>query len=58
MGKPDPRFPLLGLSALIENDLRVMVDGESSRFRIGKSLRSNLRDVYRKYFASVPTFHK
>ena len=50
IGKPNPRLPLLGLSALIANQLQVFIDGENSRFRIEKSLRSSLSELYRKYF--------
>jgi hypothetical protein len=32
--EPYPRFPLLGLPALVYNNLQVMVDGYSSRFEI------------------------
>ena len=32
IGKPDPRLPLLGLTALIQNHLQVAIDGENSRF--------------------------
>jgi hypothetical protein len=36
-GEPYPRFPLLGLQALIDNHLQVMVDGFASRFDIYES---------------------
>src|SRR5205814_10272489 len=50
MGKPNPRLPLLGLTALIANNLRVLIDGENSRFRIERSLRSSLSELYREFF--------
>jgi len=50
MGKPNPRLPLLGLMALVENNLQVLIDGENSRFRIEKSLGSSLSELYRKLF--------
>ncbi len=46
-GKPNPRLPLLGLNALIVNKLQVRIDGESSRFRIYRSLRSVISTFYR-----------
>jgi hypothetical protein len=51
LGKPNPRLPLLGLMALVENDLQVFIDGENSRFRIGKSLRSSLSELYQEFFS-------
>jgi hypothetical protein len=30
--EPDPRFPLLGLQALVENNLKLLIDGYSSQF--------------------------
>jgi hypothetical protein len=50
IGKPHPRLSLLGLMALVENNLQVFIDGERSRFRIEKSLRSSLSDLYRRLF--------
>src|SRR5439155_20548720 len=50
MGKPNPRLPLLGLMALVENNLQVFVDGENAHFRIAKSLRSSLSELYRELF--------
>jgi hypothetical protein len=50
IGKPNPRLPLLGLAALIANNLQVFIDGENSRFRIEKSLRSSLSELYREFF--------
>jgi hypothetical protein len=50
MGKPNPRLPLLGLMALIKNNVQVLIDGEHSRFRIEKSLRSSVSELYRKFF--------
>jgi hypothetical protein len=38
--KPNPRLPLLGLNALIENHLQVRIDGEHSQFRIFRSFKS------------------
>ena len=49
IGKPHPRLPLLGLTALIANKLQVRIDGENSRFRIYKSLRSSLSDLYHEF---------
>jgi hypothetical protein len=49
VGKPNPRLPLLGLMALIENNLQVRVDGENTRFRIYKSIRSSILDAYRRF---------
>ena len=49
IGKPNPRLPLLGLTALIANNLQVRMDGEHSRFRVYKSLRSTLSDLYDEY---------
>jgi hypothetical protein len=49
MGQPNPRLPLLGLMALVENNLQVFIYGENSRFRIEKSLRSSLSELYRKF---------
>jgi hypothetical protein len=46
IGKPNPRLPLLGLTALIAKSLRVSIDGENSHFRISKSLRSTISDLY------------
>jgi hypothetical protein len=51
MGKPNPRLPLLGLMALVENHLQVFIDGEITRFRIGKSLRSSLSEFYQEFFS-------
>jgi hypothetical protein len=48
VGKPNPRLPLLGLMALIENNLKASIDGENSHFRIYKSLRLSLSDFYRR----------
>jgi hypothetical protein len=50
IGKPNPRLPLLGLSALIQNRLRASIDGENTRFRIHRSLRLSLSDWYRERF--------
>ncbi len=50
IGKPDPRLPLLGLTALIRNHLQVAIDGENARFRIYRSLRSSLSVWYREVF--------
>jgi hypothetical protein len=50
IGKPNPRLPLLGLMALVENNLHLSVDGERSHFRIEKSLRSSLWGWYRNSF--------
>jgi hypothetical protein len=50
IGKPNPRLPLFGLTALMANNLQVFIDGENSRFRIEKSLRSSLSDLYRRLF--------
>ena len=50
VGKPNPRLPLLGLTALIANNLQVLIDGENSRFRIERSLRSRLSELYREFF--------
>jgi hypothetical protein len=50
VGKPNPRLPLLGLMALVENHLQVFINGENSRFRIAKSLRSSLSELYRELF--------
>ena len=50
IGKPDPRLPLLGLMALVENDLQLTIDGGNTRFRIYKSLRLFLTDWYRGFF--------
>ena len=44
IGKPNPRLPLLGLTALIENHLQVAIDGENSRFRVYRSLSCPYRD--------------
>ena len=52
MGKPNPRLPLLGLTALIANNLQVFLDGEHSRFRIEKSLRASVSELYRQLFTS------
>jgi hypothetical protein len=49
IGKPNPRLPLLGLGALIANNLQVRLDGEHTRFRIYKSLRTTLSDLYHKF---------
>jgi hypothetical protein len=49
IGKPNPRLPLLGLSALIANKLQVQINGEHTRFRIYKSLRSTLSDLYHEF---------
>jgi hypothetical protein len=49
MGRPNPRLPLLGLTALIANNLRVCIDGENSHFRIYKSLRKSLLDWYHEF---------
>ncbi len=51
IGKPNPRLPLLGLMALVENNLQVSIDGENSRLRVYKSLRLSLSDLYREFFA-------
>jgi hypothetical protein len=51
IGKPNPRLPLLGLMALVENKLQLSIDGENARFRIYKSLRRSLADLYRDFFA-------
>jgi hypothetical protein len=48
-GKPNPRLPHLGLTALIANNLRVCIDGENSHFRIYRSLRSSLSDWYHQF---------
>ena len=50
IGKPNPRLPLLGLTALIENRLQVAIDGERSRFRVYRPLGLSLSEWYRKYF--------
>src|SRR5262249_8139925 len=50
MAKPNPRLPLHGLTALIQNQLRVSIDGENTRFRVYKSLRLSLSDWYREQF--------
>jgi hypothetical protein len=50
MGQPNPRLPLLGLTALIANNLQVLIDGENRRFRIAKSLRSSLTEFYQEFF--------
>jgi hypothetical protein len=50
IGKPDPRLPLLGLMALVENHLQLSIDGENPRFRVYKSLRLSLSDLYREFF--------
>ena len=34
---PDPRFPLLGLNALRDNNLKLFVDGERSQFELFES---------------------
>ncbi len=49
IGKPNPRLPLLGLTALIENHMRVAIDGENSRFRAYKSLGVSLSEWYRRF---------
>jgi hypothetical protein len=41
-GKPNPRLPLLGLNALIENRLQAQIDGDNSRFRLYRSIKSIL----------------
>jgi hypothetical protein len=46
IGQPNPRLPLLGLTAVIANKLQVQINGERTRFRIYKSLRSTLSDLY------------
>ncbi len=51
MGKPNPRLPLLGLTALMQNHLRVSIDGENARFRVYKSFRLSLSDWYREYLS-------
>ncbi|SRR5579883_612443 len=48
IGKPNPRLPLLGLMALVNNKLQLSIDGENSHFRIYKSLRLSLSDFYRE----------
>jgi hypothetical protein len=48
IGKPHPRLPLLGPTALIENDLRVAINGERSRYRVYRSLGVSLSEWYRK----------
>jgi len=48
IGKPNPRLPLLGLTALADNKLQACIDGENSRFRIYKYLKSSLIDFYRE----------
>jgi hypothetical protein len=47
--KPNPRLPLLGLTALIENRLQVAIDGENSRFRVYQSLGVSLSEWYRRF---------
>src|SRR5262249_29683403 len=49
-GKPNPRLPLLGLTALIQNNLQVLIDGENSRFRVYKSIRMSIYELYQKFF--------
>jgi hypothetical protein len=49
IGKPNPRLPLLGLTALVDKKLKFCIDGENSRFRIYKSLKSSLMDFYRQF---------
>src|SRR5262249_22526555 len=49
-GRPNPRLPLLGLMALVKNYLQVLIDGEHSRFRIKRSLRSSVSELYRRFF--------
>ena len=48
IGKPNPRLPLLGLTAFIENHLQVAIDGERSRFRVYRSLGLSLSKWYRE----------
>ena len=43
-------YPEARTAALIANQLQVFIDGENSHFRIEKSLRSSLLEVYRKLF--------
>ncbi len=50
IGRPNPRLPLLGLTALIENRLRVAIDAENSRFRIYRSLGVSLSEWYREFW--------
>jgi hypothetical protein len=47
IGKPHPRLPLLGLTALIANKLKLALDGENSHYRVHKSLRVALAQWYR-----------
>jgi hypothetical protein len=49
IGKPNPRLPLLGLTALIENQLQVAIDAENSRFRVYRSLGVSLSEWYREF---------
>ena len=51
IGKPNPRLPLLGLTALIQSHLHVAIDGENARFRIYRSLRESLSEWYRDSFS-------
>jgi hypothetical protein len=45
-GKPNPRLPLLGLNALIENKLQARIDGENTWFRIDRSIKSILSSFF------------
>jgi hypothetical protein len=49
IGKPNPRLPLLGLTALIRNQLQVAIDAENSRFRVYRSLGVSLSEWYREF---------
>jgi hypothetical protein len=46
IGKPNPRLPLLGLNALIENQLQLRLNGANSRFRIYRSIRTILSSLF------------
>ncbi len=46
VGKPNPRLPLLGLNALIENKLQLQLDGSNSRFRIYRSIGTIVSSIF------------
>jgi hypothetical protein len=50
IGKPNPRLPLLGLTASVQYNLQVLIDGENSRFRVRRSLRMSLAEFYPEFF--------
>jgi hypothetical protein len=46
VGKPNPRLPLLGLDALIENKLQLRINGANTRFRIYRSIGTIVSSLF------------